>query len=1044
MSSMQKWDLGELPILADVDLVIAGATWGGIALGVEAARRGMRVMVVEPRTYPGYETSALLRPWIAVSELEQPPLLVGDWLEKAGRVVAEGREIALHPDLVKRALEDQLFQAGAELLYATHPVGVVRDSNGVAGIVVGHKGGLALVLSPAVVDATDWATLARVMGLARLRSALPRAVRMVRTIELTGVKGSLGSDLALTPGLGVHGDRAALHQGYLEGHVLLELAFELPLDSADSRGRMRLEVEARRRSLSIVEHLITQRKEFRRAHFAHGSWELRLDSPWSLSQPEDGDHPVCGEYSLGAFRSQTSINLVVLGTAAAIEDPVARARLLDPIAAARTGEALLEFVSRSAQSSRRSRRAELEIIVSARDEDPLKGGGSDALAFSMLPPRSTETARSSAVTIDELCDTDVLVAGGGTSGATAAAVSADCKVRTVLVEMNSGLGGTGTVGGIDSYWFGRRVGFTAEVDRRYAAVAERIGASKTGVWNVEGKMHALLEWALETGVEVFFRSVGVGVIKRGDAVVGAVFASPDGLCLVRAKVTIDATGDGDLAAHAGARFVYGSERDGLVMWYSLAPLVKPGRPRNNFTSTVDVTDVKDYTRAILAGRRRWDGHDHVSYLAPRESRHILGGVVLTVTDQLLLRKFDDVINICFSNCDIKGRSASDWVCWGLIPPNCEAEIPYRALVPEAVDGILVAGKAYSCTHDYLALARMQADLQNQGGACALAAAQAVVRGVSPREVNVLAVQRQLVERGVLPHAILGRSGAPARLSALALSSLIETLTGDEPFYLDQGFQDRVTEPSVLVKLCTAGGEVVPLLERAHEASHGKRKLLLARLLSWHGSRAGVSTLVAEILALLASGELPKVTTDVPYMGIAPDHGVMPEVCYLVYTLGMTRDPRTVSALERIVELFDPSEEEFAEKGNGAFHYADSVAYVAERLGSADVAPLLEALHAKKAVRGLVAQGPESDFIRERRAYLELVIGRALARCGAKAGLDILVEYLGDARSLFREHARAELRAVTERDYAYDLDAWRQWIAAEASKLSVKPWTLRMD
>src|SRR5690606_29698049 len=58
---------------------------------------------------------------------------------------------------------------------------------------------------------------------------------------------------------------------------------------------------------------------------------------------------------------------------------------------------------------------------------------------------------------------DILVAGGGTSGATAAIVAGRSGASTSLVEMNPGLGGTGTYGGVHSYWFGRRAGFAADL-----------------------------------------------------------------------------------------------------------------------------------------------------------------------------------------------------------------------------------------------------------------------------------------------------------------------------------------------------------------------------------------------------------------------------------------------------------------------------------------------------------------------------------------------------------------------------------------------------
>ena len=219
-----------------------------------------------------------------------------------------------------------------------------------------------------------------------------------------------------------------------------------------------------------------------------------------------------------------------------------------------------------------------------------------------------------------LAEVDVLVVGGGTSGATAGAVAAARGARTAILELNSGLGGTGTVGGVDSYWYGRRAGFTATVDRYYeetaASLRQPSAAGRRDTvreasrkWNIEAKMHGLLRWTQDAGAELLFRSTVVAALVQAapdgvrPAVRGVLAATPDGLGAVLANVTIDASGDADVAAFAGAETVYGSVRDRLPLWYSLAQFVRPGLTRNNFTSSVDVGNANDYTRAILAGRR---------------------------------------------------------------------------------------------------------------------------------------------------------------------------------------------------------------------------------------------------------------------------------------------------------------------------------------------------------------------------------------------------------------------------------------------------------
>ena len=135
----------------------------------------------------------------------------------------------------------------------------------------------------------------------------------------------------------------------------------------------------------------------------------------------------------------------------------------------------------------------------------------------------------------------------------------------------------------------------------------------------------------------------------------------------------------------------------------------------------------------------------------------MGDVVLTLTDQLTHRCWPDVVNIHFSNHDIKGHSGSDWLRLGLIPPNLEVEIPYRSLLPRELEHSLVVGKAISVTHDALPAIRMQSDLENLGGVAGLAAAKAVREGIAPRYINVTDLQRALMDVGLLSEETITRS-----------------------------------------------------------------------------------------------------------------------------------------------------------------------------------------------------------------------------------------------------------------------------------------------
>ena len=184
--------------------------------------------------------------------------------------------------------------------------------------------------------------------------------------------------------------------------------------------------------------------------------------------------------------------------------------------------------------------------------------------------RVHKTAEIPGKAIPVVSETDVLVVGGGSSGAIAAIAAADEGATSTVVDMNPGLGGTGTYGGINTYWFGRRIGFVDQnmtwMDEMHDRFQVRRPKGTMAHWNVEARVQALREQTERAGVAsllnaLVFGAVVEGVHVRGVALATALWAG-SGAC----RVTLDATGDADVAAWAGAEAVYGSEREHVVMW----------------------------------------------------------------------------------------------------------------------------------------------------------------------------------------------------------------------------------------------------------------------------------------------------------------------------------------------------------------------------------------------------------------------------------------------------------------------------------------------
>lgn len=172
---------------------------------------------------------------------------------------------------------------------------------------------------------------------------------------------------------------------------------------------------------------------------------------------------------------------------------------------------------------------------------------------------------------------DVIVVGGGPGGCAAAISAAREGAKTLLIEAMGQLGGMGTAGMVPAW-----CPFSDGEKIIYRGLAEKIfEASRKGVpherkqkmnWvsiNPEYLMTVYDQMVTESGARVLFFSRVAAVEKAADETVDAIIvANKSGLVAFKAKVFIDATGDGDLAAWAGASFKRGDD-SGVVQSSSL-------------------------------------------------------------------------------------------------------------------------------------------------------------------------------------------------------------------------------------------------------------------------------------------------------------------------------------------------------------------------------------------------------------------------------------------------------------------------------------------
>lgn len=217
-----------------------------------------------------------------------------------------------------------------------------------------------------------------------------------------------------------------------------------------------------------------------------------------------------------------------------------------------------------------------------------------------------------------------------------------------------------------------------------------------------------------------------------------------------------------IVAQATAEGRFPAPRKGIGVYKTL----QPGVWRVNTSRVLrrNGTDVHDLTAAEIEGREQvmallaffrsdLPGFENASLLdtaatiGVRETRRVVGDYTLTLGDLQNGRRFEDVIALCGYPVDIHDPSGAGGGTAEAPPTANTYEIPYRVLLPRDVDGLLVAGRAVSATHEALGAIRVMPPCFAMGEAAGTAAAMSLVAGTTPRAVDVAKLQARLREDG---------------------------------------------------------------------------------------------------------------------------------------------------------------------------------------------------------------------------------------------------------------------------------------------------------
>ncbi len=133
----------------------------------------------------------------------------------------------------------------------------------------------------------------------------------------------------------------------------------------------------------------------------------------------------------------------------------------------------------------------------------------------------------------------------------------------------------------------------------------------------------------------------------------------------------------------------------------------------------------------------------------RESRRIAGEYTLTEDDILNSKKFSDVIAMGGPRGPDAHSVTGLWGDGVMSTLKQPYDIPYRILVPQKIDNLLVAGRCVSATHLAMGAIRDQATCMSTGEAAGAAAALSIRLRTTPRNLDVMALQKALLAQGVL-------------------------------------------------------------------------------------------------------------------------------------------------------------------------------------------------------------------------------------------------------------------------------------------------------
>ncbi len=358
---------------------------------------------------------------------------------------------------------------------------------------------------------------------------------------------------------------------------------------------------------------------------------------------------------------------------------------------------------------------------------------------------------------------DVIVCGLGTSGSCAALFSAENGLSVLGIETLTCVGGTHGAGGVVGYYFGSPGGRYEKTDDVVFDFAKRYTST-----SAESRKFLTEQSLAEAGAELLFEATVCGVYLDGNTVIGLRVLQGGKIADVGAKVVMDCTAESFVAVMAGCETVCGRNADGQMQPYTLVSLVYDG-DKYRFTNVdfgrVNQYDAKALSEAILFSRSYHVQEEHTNttlisqmpLIGFREGRRIISEEQVCLNDVFAGRQTETPMFYSYADLDkhgwdiaFDGEGLGDWaVGANLGAYNVTVAVPYKAILPKGMGGLLVPCRALGVDRDVSSCVRMNLDMKKAAEAAAQWATLAVKQNIQLNDVDYAELKERLTATGCL-------------------------------------------------------------------------------------------------------------------------------------------------------------------------------------------------------------------------------------------------------------------------------------------------------